>query len=108
MQKRQTNQSALNNIEIFSAGNADCPATWNLQSGRLPRLLDCSARMVWRYAGEVPWRDKLLPLPGITARSSFSFNLSDRFAEIKFSGNRVADNAWQFGGRITNTGKRPV
>ena len=85
----------------------DGAGEWTVSSGVLPRLLNCRARLVWRYAGEGPWRDELLSLPGVAGKS-FRFGLRAATADVALEGSEQSNAGWEFSGRMTNTGNRPI
>lgn len=81
--------------------------TWSVKAGDLPELLHCRARLVWRYAGETAWRDEMLDLPAFGG-GRFAATLRESPVKVDVEGRAEADAGWEFSGRLTNTGNRPI
>ncbi|MDD5704791.1 MAG: hypothetical protein PHR35_02620 [Kiritimatiellae bacterium] len=78
-----------------------------MASGDLPRLRNCRARLVWRYAGEAQWRDDFASLPEPSGRS-FKGELRFEALLIELKAARLDDAAWELSAKATQVGDRPI
>ena len=82
-------------------------STWTLEFAALSRLTNCRARLVWRYAGEDAWHDEMVNLP-LFSGDRFAQTLSSDVLTLEMSARKLPNGGWEFGGRCTNPGNRPI
>ena len=82
-------------------------STWTLESAALPRLMNCRARLVWRYAGEDAWHDEMVNLP-LFSGDRFAQMLCSDVLKLEMNAQKRPNGGWEFGCKCTNPGNRPI
>ncbi|MCC6581654.1 MAG: hypothetical protein IT440_14575 [Phycisphaeraceae bacterium] len=94
-------------VGISGGAEAGKEGTWTCSAGTLPKLTQCRARLVWRFAGEEAWRNDVLALPKV-AGESFQFELRSPAARITIEGRQDSSLGVEFAGRLKNTSGKPI